>query len=291
MMPPSCGTFSCPRQSRLVKTRSRGLATTMTSRYQKPSRWRRRTCPVRARSTTHLHPRRADATRGLARMPDMGTGAGRWAIVIPVKRLAEAKTRLRLDPDVRMDLALAMAADTVRAAVACALTAVVVAVSDDERALATLPALGAVVVPDEPDAGLNPALVHGAATPPVPAGTGVVALAADLPALRAEDLEDLLTRVPADAQQTGVAVVADAGGTGTTLLAAHSRDTFRPAFGSGSRATHLDAGAVDLTALAAATLRRDVDTLADLATAATLGLGPATLSVVRAHNLLATALS
>jgi 2-phospho-L-lactate guanylyltransferase len=211
----------------------------------------------------------------------MGRPAERWAIVVPVKRLDGAKTRLLVDPDVRIELALAIAADTVRAALACPVTAVVIAVTDDERATPVLRALGAVVVPDRPDAGLNPALVHGASVPQVPAEVGVAAIAADLPALRPDELADVL----AATAQHGVVVVADAAEVGTTLLAAARRQEFRPMFGAGSRARHVAAGAVDLSDVAGASLRRDVDTLADLAAAHRLGLGPASARVVEDHKL------
>lgn len=214
-------------------------------------------------------------------MPDMGRSAERWAIVVPVKRLDDAKTRLRVDPDVRIELALAIAADTVRAALACPVTTVVIAVSDDARAAPVLRELGAVVVPDLPDAGLNPALVHGASVPEVPAGAGVAAIAADLPALRPRELADVLART----EQPRVVVVADAAGVGTTLLAAADAERFRPMFGADSRAQHLAAGAVDLSDVAGPSLRCDVDTLADLAAAHSLGLGPATAQVVRDHGL------
>ena len=206
----------------------------------------------------------------------------RWAIVVPVKRLADAKTRLQLDRDVRIELALAMAADTVRAALACPNTEVVIAVSDDPVATPVMRALGAIVVPDLPDAGLNPALVHGAAGPDIPAHSGVAAIAADLPALRSDELADILRATSA----YGSAVVADAAGEGTTLLAAASVEGFRPQFGPGSRARHVTGGAADLTDLAGASLRCDVDTLADLAAARLLGLGEASRRVVADHRLL-----
>jgi 2-phospho-L-lactate guanylyltransferase len=215
-------------------------------------------------------------------MSDMGRGGQRWAIVVPVKRLASAKTRLQVDPDVRIELALAMAADTVRAALACRLTEVVIAVSDDPAATPVLRALGAVVVPDQPDAGLNPALQHGVTAPAVPPGMGVAAIAADLPALQPDALADLL----AASSEAGVAVVADAAGRGTTLLAATGVDRFRPEFGPDSRARHVAGGAVDLTDTAGPSLRCDVDTLADLAGAHALGLGPESSRVVRHRGLL-----
>ncbi|MBW3535270.1 MAG: methyltransferase domain-containing protein, partial [Gemmatimonadetes bacterium] len=55
------------------------------------------------------------------------------------------------------------AQDVVRAAVACAEVRSVLVVTDDEQAAAALTRLGADVQADRPDAGLNPALEHGAA--------------------------------------------------------------------------------------------------------------------------------
>lgn len=211
----------------------------------------------------------------------MAASSERWAIVVPVKRLAVAKTRIDLAPDVRMELALAMAADTVRAAAECTLVDVVVAVCDDQDAVTALRQAGAVVVPDEPDAGLNPALVHGASVNVVRPDSGIAAIAADLPSLRADELGELLRRASGEC----LTVVADASGAGTTVFTAADRAGFLPTFGPDSRSRHLSAGAKDLTDVAGATVRRDVDTLADLADAARLGFGPATANVVRAFGL------
>ncbi|MHB1597243.1 MAG: 2-phospho-L-lactate guanylyltransferase, partial [Streptosporangiaceae bacterium] len=86
-----------------------------------------------------------------------------WSVVIPVKWLAHAKSRLAelTDPD-RRALALAMAADTVAAALRCGLVAAVVVVTDDPLVRAAAVDLGAEVIADLQRAGLNPALVAGA---------------------------------------------------------------------------------------------------------------------------------
>jgi 2-phospho-L-lactate guanylyltransferase len=57
----------------------------------------------------------------------------RWSVIVPVKELHAAKSRLNR-PD-RADIALAMARDTVRAAAAATAVAEVVVVTDDPRAL------------------------------------------------------------------------------------------------------------------------------------------------------------
>jgi 2-phospho-L-lactate guanylyltransferase len=76
----------------------------------------------------------------------------------------------------------------------------------------------------------------------------------------------------------GRAFVADTAGTGTTLLAAAPGVPLGPRFGPDSAARHAASGA---TALAGAwpSLRRDVDTAADLAEALVLGVGAATAAV------------
>jgi 2-phospho-L-lactate guanylyltransferase len=124
-------------------------------------------------------------------------------------------------------------------------------------------------VPDSPDAGLNPALEHGAAEATRMAPSwGVAVLGSDLPALRPAELAAALAATPAG----GRAFVADFAGTGTTLLAASSGVPLAPAYGLGSAAAHARSGAVALAG-PWCSLRRDVDTAADLAAAAQLGLG------------------
>ena len=200
-----------------------------------------------------------------------------WSIVIPVKVLARAKSRLAtLAGPRRPELALSMAADTVAAAVACEAAATVIVVTDDAAAAAVLSGLGALVLPDEPAAGLNPALEFGAAHAAAHwPGRGTAALAADLPALRPEELAGAL----AAAAELPEAFVADAAGTGTTLYTAGPGAAFCPKFGPGSRDRHRRSGAVELDLAAGSGLRRDVDTPGDLQQAARIGLGPRTAAV------------
>ena len=205
------------------------------------------------------------------------TEAGRWCLVVPVKRLALAKTRLAsVAGRHRADLALAFALDTVEAALGCDLVRAVVVVTDDRNAAMAVAGLGALVVGDEPDAGLNPALVHGAAIARVAhPDCGVGALSADLPALRLGELSSAL----AEAAGHDVSFVRDAAGDGTTLLLARAGVAFEPLFGAGSARLHAGAGAVELAG-DLPSLRLDVDTERDLAVAAALGLGPRSRAVV-----------
>jgi 2-phospho-L-lactate guanylyltransferase len=197
-----------------------------------------------------------------------------WALVIPVKPLDRAKSRLAgLAGPRRGELALAMAADTVSALLACPAVAVVIVVTDDAAAAAGLGGLGAVVIGDRPAAGLNPALEFGAAFAAERwPGRGRAALAADLPALRPAEIGAAL----AAARGWPTAFVRDAAGTGTTLYAAGPAGEFRPAFGPGSAARHAAGGAAELALAGIGGLRQDVDTAQDLSRAAGLGLGPRT---------------
>jgi len=209
------------------------------------------------------------------------TAPGRhWCLVVPVKRLDRAKTRLAgRYGDRRRDLALAFAVDTVTAALACPVVDAVLVVTDDEQAAERLASAGAEVTGDDPDAGLNPALVHGAElVARRHAGTGVGTLAADLPALRPDELGTALTR----AEDLDRGFVRDAEGTGTTLLLASGAEMLRPSFGTGSAARHALDGAVEIDASDLPTLRADVDLPADLRTAAALGLGVATAGLLGA---------
>ncbi|MCK9894666.1 2-phospho-L-lactate guanylyltransferase [Frankia sp. AgB32] len=263
----------------------------------------------------------------------LSPGEASWTILLPLKDLARAKSRLRR-PD-RSRLALAMALDTVCAVLASAadLVGAVVVVTNDRtvrQALTRLrdvgdagalpdgptPPAAAIptsadpasptpasptpaspvlpawmrerlrVIPDVPDHGLNPALVHGAVLADRwRPGRPLAAMSADLPALRTAELRRALLEAAHHAR----AVLADATGTGTVLLTAAAGQPLEPAFGVDSHAAHRRSGAVDLTAALGATvpgLRRDVDTVEDLAEAAFLGVGDATAAALDPRRIL-----
>ena len=235
-----------------------------------------------------------------------------WTVLLPVKVLARAKSRLAvLAGDRRRELALALASDTVTAVLGCPEVARVVVVTSDPVAGPLLAGLGAIVVADEPadrsdrpdrsdrlgtpgtldgagaapllgDLGvqdlLNAALRHGAA---VAArrwpGTGLAALTADLPAMSPAELATALRA--AGSAPGAAAFVPDAAGVGTTLYAVPPGGEFLPLFGGASRARHAAAGATELGLAGVKGLRRDVDTPDDLREALALGVGPFTRAV------------
>jgi 2-phospho-L-lactate/phosphoenolpyruvate guanylyltransferase len=74
-----------------------------------------------------------------------------WSLVVPVKVLAQAKSRLTgLTGQLRSQLALAMAADTIAAAIRADAVAAVLVITDDPAVGETAENLGAIVLADEP---------------------------------------------------------------------------------------------------------------------------------------------
>lgn len=206
-----------------------------------------------------------------------------YGVVVPVKPPAVAKSRLLpLGDDARRALVVAFAADTVSAALDCPMVDLVLVVTDDFVLADGLAALGASVIPDGVAGDLNGTLLQAAAEvhrrhPEL----RIAALCADLAALRPDELG----RALGSATRHRQAFVADAEGSGTTLLAAASVEDFRPCFGPGSREAHAAAGAVALDEEAITSVRRDVDTPDDLAAALDLGVGPRTAMVATGLRL------
>ncbi|GGY80614.1 2-phospho-L-lactate guanylyltransferase [Streptomyces nitrosporeus] len=203
---------------------------------------------------------------------------GSWSLVVPLKPLARAKSRLGASAgeELRPRLALAFAQDTVAAALSCPAVRDVVVVTDDPVARAAVAELGARTVADVPAAGLDAALEHGVRTVRARRpGAAVAALNADLPALRSGELARVLEFSAAFPR----AFVTDAQGIGTTFLSAAPGVELRPAFGGPSRARHLASGAVEVPGPGLDSVRRDVDTADDLRVALALGVGRWTAAV------------
>src|SRR5580704_10418871 len=204
-MPPSRGRFSAPRQRSAIIDRIVGGSTIVVNLRQAgeklPSAGLLLLASLIGPPAPHVAslPARAAPCRGKIRsmeLPPASQAPGpraeavAWSLVIPVKVLAQAKSRLAgLARPPRAELALAMAADTVAAALAAGPVRDVIVVTDDEVVGAELRGLGAVVIADEPASGLNPALLHGASYADARwPGRGRAAMAGDLPALRPAEL-------------------------------------------------------------------------------------------------------
>ena len=195
-------------------------------------------------------------------------------VVIPVKPPGIGKSRLVGVPaDRRVALATAFAVDTVAACLATPGVARVLVTTDDARFASTVTAMGANACPDGSN-GLNPALIQAVAEAARQwPDLRPVALLADLPSLRPDELAAALGSVTAP-----MAYVADTAGTGTTLYTASSA-AFSPRFGVDSAAAHAADGAAPVLGELAG-LRQDVDDMLSLHAAIALGVGPATRAVL-----------
>ncbi|MEV6768028.1 2-phospho-L-lactate guanylyltransferase [Nocardia sp. NPDC051030] len=203
--------------------------------------------------------------------------------VFAVKSLALAKSRLsdRLPSPDRPRLVLAMLSDTVAVTVATEGIASVTVVTPDPMVSERVRELGAFVHPEPPPqaavhrlGGLNAALAAGAeAVRRLHGPVGLLALQADLPALRPQELGELLS-----AATHPRSVVADHEGSGTVALLVRDGE-LNPMFGPDSARRHIGAGAVELLGEWPG-LRQDVDTAADLDRACLLGVGTATATLL-----------
>lgn len=209
-------------------------------------------------------------------------GASDIALIIAVKRLAAAKTRLApvFSARTRENVVLAMLQDTLTAAARVRALRSITVVTPDEAAAAAAADLGAEVLTDPTPEGHRDPLNHAiAAAERALSGSGanLVVLQGDLPALQTQELDEAITA----ARHHRRSFVADRLGTGTSALCAFG-SALDPQFGADSSARHRRSGAIELTG-AWPGLRCDVDTPADLAAARQLGIGPATARAI-AHR-------
>lgn len=200
------------------------------------------------------------------------------AVVIAVKRLAAAKTRLApiFSSATRESLVLAMLVDTISAA---GQVAPVTVVTPDPVAAEAARDLGARVLVDPTPDGhpdpLNNAI--GAAEASLRTSVpNVVALQGDLPALQPRELHEAITAARAHPRS----FVGDRHGTGTAALFGFGV-ALAPVFGRDSAQRHRHSGAVELTG-AWPGLRCDIDTPDDLTAARRLGVGKRTAVVIEA---------
>lgn len=224
---------------------------------------RRRSSRTCARIYTH----NGDMTGAPIPSPD---ALALWTVVVPFKPASLGKSRLTRDDR----LVRAIALDTVAATLGCARVGRVIAVTADSALASDLAALGAETRLERVPAGITAALALGLAD--VPLADPRAALLGDLPALISADLAAAL----ALAVSHDRSYVADAEGTGTTLVTARGGAAFESFFGAGSAARHADAGMVRLPVPQSSSLRRDVDDAEQLAAARAYGLGPRTLAAL-----------
>lgn len=211
-----------------------------------------------------------------------GTRAGGTAdvgLIIAVKRLAAAKTRLGpvFSTRTRENVVLAMLVDTLTAAAPVSALRSITVITPDEAAAAAAAEFGAEILADPtPDGHGDPLNNAIAAAEHAIAGSfsNIVVLQGDLPALQTQELSEAI----AAARHHQRSFVADRLGSGTAALCTFGT-ALNPQFGPDSSAQHRRSGAIELTGPWPG-LRCDVDTPADLAAALRLGIGAATTRVV-----------
>src|SRR5947208_14680958 len=206
----------------------------------------------------------------------------RTVAVLPVKRFARAKQRLRgaLPAGLREQLAAAMAADVLEVLCGFEAFARVVVVTAEPALAEQAASCGAHVVDDRDEAGQSAAAAVGVLAGREIGAQRALLVPGDTPCLHAGDLEALLAR------SEPVVIVPDRHGTGTNALLLTPPGAIAPAFGPGSRRRHESAAeaaglkhaVVDVPALAL-----DVDTPDDLAALRAEGrLGPRTAAALAA---------
>jgi 2-phospho-L-lactate guanylyltransferase len=210
------------------------------------------------------------------------SGSGDVGLIIAVKRLTAAKTRLApvFSAPTRERVVLAMLVDTITAASKVTSLHGITVVTPDELAADAARELGAGVLTDptpenHPDplnnaiAAAQEAILQTADAPP-----NLVALQGDLPALQSQELAEAIAAARAHTRS----FVADRHGTGTAALFACGA-RLAPQFGPDSAQRHRHSGAVELTGPWPG-LRCDIDTPDDLMAARRLGVGTATTGAV-----------
>ena len=177
-------------------------------------------------------------------------------VVVPF-RAAAAKRRLELPEEARTDLAHAMLAEVLAAAVAVGPT-ILVTERDAEWARSLAEEHGVRVL-DDPGGGLGEAVAAAlAAAPDWP----VLVVNADLPAAQPRDLLALLGAMPPE----GMAIAAAEDGT-TNALALSRATLFAPLYGPGSAERfrlHGESEGAEVVSLRIPALAEDVDTVAEL---------------------------
>jgi 2-phospho-L-lactate guanylyltransferase len=157
-----------------------------------------------------------------------------WAVV-PVKRLSQAKQRLRgvLSCEQRVRLVQAMLCDVLESLRTTRSLAGIVVVSADPAVHVTARSFGAAAILDASESGVNDAVQQGLDA--LASGRhGVLVVPADIPFATSDDFEAVLALLRHDHVVLSPAL-SDGG---TNALAMRSPDLIRPHFGEDSFATH-----------------------------------------------------
>ena len=221
----------------------------------------------------------------------MSAGPGDLCVIVPVKGLGEAKSRLAavLGPEQRASLVLAMLED-VLTAVRAAHEGLLLLVTPDEEYAPAAERAGADLLADA-GGGYNAAVAQALAAAGAREAGAALVLPADQPRAQPADLRTAIEALG----EHGVVVAPSRDG-GTGLLGLRPPDAIAPAFGIGSGARHRalgEAAGRGVAWLELPSLRDDVDEVGDLLSGdepPTVPLGAATAAFVAGHaSILAAA--
>lgn len=185
-------------------------------------------------------------------------------MVIPAKRLLEAKSRLT-----NRDLASAFLEDVLTATQQCHQVSHIFLVTSDPELSSLGASFSAEILPD-PGSGLSPAIKIGIDACDDKKPLAVVL--GDLPCLTVADLDLFFSY----AATLGCCFLSDAEGTGSTIWARLPGNKSEPHFGTRSRAAHVQSGSTEISDPNLFRARRDVDTDITLWDAQRMGIGIAT---------------
>ena len=202
----------------------------------------------------------------------MSPSPERFAAVVPIRSWTAGKSRLGLDDVERASLARAFALDVIDVLKESPEIDLVVVVTSDDDVRADVEEVD--VVPDRGQ-GLNDAVEQGCAHVLARGGSRVVVVPSDLPCLTVAALAEVLRMSRSHAH----AFCPDADGEGTSLVVSSDPASLVTSYGLGSAAAHRSAGLVPLLE-APPEARRDVDTLAHLREAESLGVGRRTAAAI-----------
>ena len=210
------------------------------------------------------------------------------AALVPVKRLAQAKSRLRpvLSDAARREFVLAMLEDVLRLALDQPAIATTAVVSPDEDVLAFARRLGAQPIHEPPSVrGLNAALAFAAEVLAQHGAGGLLVLPADVPLATPADIKAILAawrEVPV------VLCASRSGGTGALALRPPHATPFR--FGPRSFAAHRRAAVergLPVVVLDRPGLALDIDRPEDLPAVLAAAGAPRSREALRAASIVA----
>ncbi len=192
----------------------------------------------------------------------------RTLAVVPIKDLSSAKQRLAdaLAGGARSSLVQAMFADVLGSLRRAAAVDAIVAVTSDVGAESIARGDGVLVLADSHRSGQSDATLIGISRALEEGFDRVLLVPGDTPLISPSDVDELLARGERD--RVEVTIVPDRHGTGTNALVIAPPDAFRPSFGPGSHARHVEAakaGGLSYRSIPVPSLAHDVDTPDDLA--------------------------